>query len=146
MDEGRVADLYGRGEIIQLLWASFYGTRGNIYFLYKYIREGAKEKNWLLSGHVAKRGGGLLRKVDFFIQNVKNIQLHWIIFFLLKPFFSNVIFLVTLFKIVYFRAFRFDWYMYKKRQNIFICPLSVMSELLIIYQTISTLEYTGSGS
>ena len=39
------------------------------------------------------------------------------IIFLLKPFFAYVIFLVTLFNFVHFRAFRFDWNMYKKRRK-----------------------------
>ena len=33
---------------------------------------------------------------------------------MLKPFLSNVIFLVSLSKIVHFRAFRYDWYMSTK--------------------------------
>ena len=48
--------------------------------------------------------------------------------FLLKPFFSSVIFLVTLFKIVHFRAFRFDWYIHKKKaKRVYFFPLKVFS-------------------
>ena len=59
----------------------------------------------------AKKGGSTSpskKKSDLFcLQNVKIFNMPWI-FFLLKPFFSDVIFLVTLFNIVHFRAFRFD--------------------------------------
>ena len=80
------------------------------------------------------------KKVDFFYTNCKKYSACPESFFLLKPFFSNAIFWVTLFKIAHFRAFRFDWYMYKKKQKKvyflvvkekYLVKISIFQEIII---------------